>query len=203
MNVPTIKGSRYEHLRQFNAYRKSVAECGTPEYRAILETLRQLKMGKTVLSLSQAIAGGGTDEHGRPKLAVCRADTHWVWFCPSHIWRGANFHCFVSDSRPQRDSWMSNTWSTKNFTSKCLGVRANLLVTTRTDRAIAQAPLIPPSVRPRSHLSRYHVLFEADWQDPPRDPLLLRKIAPDLYVVLAQWDLTEVERLALATARNL
>lgn len=39
------------------------------------------------------------------------------------------------------------------------------------------------------------------WQRvPPRDPFLLRRIGKaDLWLVVAMWDLTEVERAALAT----
>jgi hypothetical protein len=33
---------------------------------------------------------------------------------------------------------------------------------------------------------------------PPRDPALLRHIRGDLWVVLAVWDLTDLERLVLS-----
>lgn len=62
-------------------------------------------------------------------------------------------------------------------------------------------PLIPVHLRPRHALDNYHVLWEAEWSRVvPRDPYLLRRIGnADLWLVLAAWDLTEVERAALAT----
>ena len=65
----------------------------------------------------------------------------------------------------------------------------------------AQLPLIPVHLRPKRGLENYHILWEAEWEPiPPRDPYLLRRIGKaDLWLVVAHWDLTEVERAVLAT----
>lgn len=67
-------------------------------------------------------------------------------------------------------------------------------------RARAVVPLVPLDLRPKRGLANYHVLWEAVWEPaPPVDPMLLRRIGQgDLWVVCAAWDLTEVERAALA-----
>jgi hypothetical protein len=71
----------------------------------------------------------------------------------------------------------------------------------------AMTPLVPIHLRPKPRqgnpqgaLANYHILFEAEWRPvPPKDPLLLRRVGQaDLWVVLAAWDLTEVERAVLA-----
>ncbi len=51
------------------------------------------------------------------------------------------------------------------------------------------------------HHSNYHILWEAEWTKiVPRDPYLLRRIGQaDLWLVVAAWNLTEVERAALST----
>ena len=47
-------------------------------------------------------------------------------------------------------------------------------------------------------LDRYFILWEADWQRrAPVDPALLRPVGGDLYVVVATWDLTDLERAVL------
>lgn len=74
-------------------------------------------------------------------------------------------------------------------------------------RAEAQVPLIPLPLRPKVRakgddpLQNYHVLWEAEWTNRvPFDPLLLRRIGKaDLWLVCAAWELSEVERAALAT----
>jgi hypothetical protein len=65
----------------------------------------------------------------------------------------------------------------------------------------AVTPLVPLTMRPRRGLANYHILFEAEWSRiPPVDPFLLRRIGrADLWVVVAMWDLTPVERAVLST----
>ncbi len=65
----------------------------------------------------------------------------------------------------------------------------------------AMAPIVPPKLRPRLRRLRHcHILWEVEqWKlVPPRDPALIRHIRGDLWAVLAQWDLTELERAVLA-----
>ena len=66
---------------------------------------------------------------------------------------------------------------------------------------VAQVPIIPLHLRPKRGIENYHVLWEAEWRPiPARDPYLLRRIGKaDLWLVVAQWDLTEVEKAALST----
>jgi hypothetical protein len=68
-------------------------------------------------------------------------------------------------------------------------------------RAEALVPSVPVHLRPKRGLASYHVLWEAEWTKVvPRDPYLLRRIGrADLWLVCAAWELTEVERAALAT----
>ncbi|TWT34974.1 hypothetical protein KOR42_53530 [Thalassoglobus neptunius] len=37
---------------------------------------------------------------------------------------------------------------------------------------------------------------------PPGDPYLLKKISGEFYAVLAEWDLTELEKAVMAELRN-
>lgn len=68
-------------------------------------------------------------------------------------------------------------------------------------RATALVPTPPLNLRPKRGLANYHVLWEAEWtRIVPHDPLLLRRIGrSDMWVVVAAWELTPVERAALAT----
>ena len=70
-----------------------------------------------------------------------------------------------------------------------------------TWRAEALVPVPPLHLRPQRGLANYHILWEAEWTKiVPRDPYLLRRIGQaDLWLVVAMWNLTEVERAALST----
>jgi hypothetical protein len=63
-------------------------------------------------------------------------------------------------------------------------------------------PIIPAKIMNplRSHkLENYHILWEVDaWKPiPPRDPMLLKRITPNMFCVLATWNLTELERAVI------
>lgn len=62
----------------------------------------------------------------------------------------------------------------------------------------AVVPSIPARFRPDGDLSQYHILWEPIWEPtPPGDPILMKHLHGDFFVVLAQWDLTAIEKAAL------
>jgi hypothetical protein len=72
----------------------------------------------------------------------------------------------------------------------------------------ALVPSIPFHLRPNGDSAKYFILWEVDeWKEyralrAPRDPLLLVRIAHPIYVVVAQWDLTELEKRILENFRR-
>ena len=63
----------------------------------------------------------------------------------------------------------------------------------------AVTPMIPPELRPAPTAMRDHyILWEAEWQHVPHDPLLLRRIHGSLFTVVGQWNLTSIEQQVLA-----
>ena len=77
------------------------------------------------------------------------------------------------------------------------------------NRGYALVPLVPADVRPSGQLRNYFILWEVEqWSDrrigakPDIDPYLLRHLAGDLYVVEAEWDLTELERAIMSGRRE-
>jgi hypothetical protein len=61
----------------------------------------------------------------------------------------------------------------------------------------AVVPTIPPEHRPTRSLAGYQILFEPVWEDVPHDPFLTRHLYGSLFVIVAEWDLTEVEQMIL------
>ncbi len=136
-----------------------------------------ISRGRKVISVNDAIVRGGIDEMGRPHLAIMRADQETVRCGAWH----SGVVDFTTDPRSRSgDLNFDIPWP---------------------DRAVlhpgflrALLPRIPPQYRPaKQELSKYHVLWEADWTSIPRDPLLLKRIGKDAWVVLAAWNLTDVE----------
>jgi hypothetical protein len=73
-------------------------------------------------------------------------------------------------------------------------------------RARAITPIVPPKIReavPSWHKDNKYIVWEATWtrlELPPRpeplDPILLTHVMGDIYVVEAEWDMTDLEAYA-------
>jgi hypothetical protein len=195
---------------------------------AVMRGYRELGKGRRVIELSKAIAAGGTvqvaDCTGRywndgqheiavdvlaPGLAVTRADARSCWIEP-----------LLSGNRVryQADGW---AWSRRRGDELQIDDAFDIdielelagLSYDRNERAAvsgmrlkAMAPTIPPALRPPHHLRNYHLLWEAEWtvgsMIPPGDPALLKHLGGDMFAVLAVWDLSPLERAALAQVRT-
>jgi hypothetical protein len=154
-----------------------------------------LAEGKTLVQLDVAIRGGGFFDSGFPKLAIARADRREVFF----QWRASSTR-MVYDTHDQfRSGRRSETLSR--------GVEMQR----RPDKWLegwAQVPLLPAELRPaKGQLRDWFILWEVErWYarsmdvQPDRDPMLLEHVAGQLYAVLAEWDLTELERAVMAGA---
>jgi hypothetical protein len=192
VNIEPLKVSIPDAREAVRHYARAVKERHSEEYKVLLDGYRAILRGKRVIDLNGAIASAGTDELGRPKLAVVRADCAW---CQVHRIDGMAVRF---ESRHVRHEWLS-----------ARGRRARIQVHGFSGRLLAfggahdaMAPLIPPQHLPAAHrLSEYVVLFEADWQRAPVDPILLRPINHPLYAVVAAWDLTSLERAVLYDMR--
>lgn len=187
MEMATIEMPRAEARQAFLEYRRAVRKRHSTEDEMIMRGYRALSQGHQVINLMDVMKAAGVDEHGRPKLAIARADELHVWmnrssrgfrFCGKQWCRArcdASRHKFI----PYEES---GAWSMRSYK----GI----------------VPSIPPGMRPAASLTNYQILWEADWQAVPRDPALLKHCGGWLYVVLAMWDLTPLEQAVLGLTRN-
>jgi hypothetical protein len=154
-----------------------------------MNAYQKLAQGKLVIKALESITTAGADDLGLPKLAIARADAR---ICRLTMFGdgGASMSTGTSRSGLRR-----NTVSTVHFQ-----FAPGTFPASRWRNAESVVPHAPLHLRPKRGLQNYHVLYEADWtKAPPVDPFLLRRLGKgDLWLVLAMWDLTEVERAALA-----
>lgn len=165
----------------------------------IQRTYQLLAQGKTVIRAIESIKAAGLNEKHLPKLALAPASaTH------CHIRRDNNGSLTMAPTANfgQRNSKIHRFGQeTFVFPSDSFPLLWDRKHRFSMSDHMAAMPTIPIDVRPRRGLENYHVLWEAEWEPiPPRDPYLLRRIGKaDLWLVVAAWELTEVERAALAT----
>jgi len=177
-----------------------VAEQKIGEYKTILKTQRRAEdvemrrmykaasKGTRIIDVAAAWKSTGlkdTPQGAYPRLALARAD--WAR-CFFDKWNKE----FRDEQRSMRarEHWIrvpDDTWNWNAVGRSVVGTAV---------------PFMPPSVRPKRWLSTYHILFEVEkWTQYPADPFLLKHITGWLFVVEAEWELTELERALLQGLR--
>jgi len=142
----------------------------------------QLKCGRKIVDINMVFEKAGVHEHNlQPKLAICQADAT-VCYCKY------NMHGELIFSKRKLSRW-DEAFKVDVEIKKFPKIANNVVLKTLV-------PPVPPSLRPKDDLSKYYILWDVDkWEiEPPKDPYLLKRITGNMYVVLAGWDLTELER---------
>lgn len=193
MNVPLLQMPAHDAQVAFEEYRAAVKARHSEEDEAIMRGYKAMAEGKPVVDVSEAIKAAGLDEVGRPRLAICRADGHYCWY-------SAGLHTGAVFAMEERYNDRAHTRYLQ-LPPRLFGPDSELKGKLKYSRIRAIVPSIPPRLRPKAALSNYHILWEAEWETVPRDPYLLRHLYGYLYAVLAEWDLTELERAVLKGVR--
>lgn len=166
--------------REHKAYQKPID--------AEIERIAKLvTSGKAVIRGIGSVTLAGLNEARLPKLAIMRADQPW---------------CHFKGSRDGSGTMLSGlTFAYGNTTrARVFNFEPGALPDVDSSKAYrAMAPHMPPDVRPNRGLENYTLLWEAEWQwVPPVDPILARRIGnSDFFMVLAQWDLSPIERFVM------
>lgn len=175
----------YEQYRDHRHYQDAID-------REIQRAYRLISQGRVIIRALESIRLAGLNEQGLPKLAIARATAKECWLMSESD----------GSARFAENEWVRQT-HTRSFVDFPAGSFPGIKTRTQNNwrRHAASLPLIPIHLRPRKALDEYHVLWEAEWTPrPPRDPMLLRRIGhADLWLVVAAWDLTDVEMAALST----
>lgn len=189
MNLPAIDMRKSEARRHFRSYRAEVRQHQRAEDRMLMRGYQQLALGRQVVNAAEAISKAGMGPDGFPRLAICRADAHK---CEVRYYPNGTVVYAMDDT----GFWMRAQRSRRRH-FETAPVLPGFQGTNR--HGVALVPTVPPWARPhQGGLHRYFTLWEATWRPvAPKDPALLRWLGGDLYVVLAIWDLTELERAAI------
>ena len=209
MNVSTITMDPNLAAQKLKAFRSNLHKDSEEVYRETANAYEQLAKGTPLLRLSMAIQQAGRFPDERPRLAIARADRKEVYFRWHANRRDAFYHssnrfdarCNTPSLRIDVDMGLPNP----AFSVGNKGQRYSKDV-----EGYSLVPMVPADVRPKhGQLKDWFVLWEVEqWADRPHgshvdpDPLLLKHLGGDLYAVLAQWDLTEIERAILSQVRS-
>lgn len=158
----------------------------SPDDRAIAAGYKAMASGKAIIDLKETFRKLPLNEKKEPRLAVARSSWSRIEYGTYSRWRKGEAGIRFSQLR--------------NNSSVDIPVPESIRNVIR-GRGQVNVPIVPLPIRPqRWLLDQCLTLWEVEnWEQPPTDPLLLRKLTSGswLYVVLAQWDLTPLERMVL------
>jgi hypothetical protein len=197
MQVETIEVMQEEAEKQSRLLKKvfkdnaSIAK--NEIYRNLQRAYGHMKHGGKVIDVYEAFKDTGIGPDSNPRIAIVRADAMKCYM--TKLNGGGAVFSHIDGGR----------WGT----SKARKTYGEIELPKGTfgwdhvpwDKSIHSTivPVIPPAIlieEVKHHLRNYYILWEVeDWKmEPPRDPLLLKKITPNLFAILATWDLSDLER---------
>lgn len=198
MLVEKITVSRGEAELLYRKYKEHAAYSEPIDWE-VQRAYDLLRNGKVVIRAIESIKQAGLNRDFLPKLALAPATAE-----ACHLRRNRDGSIIMS---PNPDFWHLNRKklvmreNTFRFPVDSFPLGWNQKFHVSQSEHKAAMPMIPSHLRPKRGLQNYSVLWEAEWEPlPPRDPYLLRRIGRgDLWLVVAHWDLTDVEMAALST----
>ena len=203
MVVPKEKIEKeLEAFRQLIRNRKQ--QLLTQIHRDLRRIYGHMYHGGKVIDVYESFRKAGLNENGMPRLAIARAD-------------GVECYCYRRDDGGaifsiQRFNWNANyddyvprkvygeimlPKGTYQFPKDKYGhVRPSQIKTL--------VPIIPTHILStlKHTLKNYHIIWEvSEWKRvPPKDPILVKMVTPNIALELATWNLTKLER-AVITGR--
>lgn len=186
MQVELLKEEKEAATAKYKEYLQASKTCRDKTYDDLKRVYNQIRKGKAVIDITAAISAGGVRKNFHPNLAICRANVPKV-YCR---------YDRNGDIVYRIDSWRRTRSADINL-EKCLPGWKDGPWSLSLE---APVPMIPPRLRPAKLTDDYFILWEVDqWTPmPSRDPYLLKRLSPTLFLVCAAWDLTDIEMAVMA-----
>ena len=187
---------------EYEAYKQELRFAKTQFNKDMLSIYAHMKHGGKMIDLYEGMKIAGLNKDGDPKLAITNANSPKVRFTKEYRWQNGVVVADGGIFRPLGYSYRTRENHKivipKGFfpdwekDAKGSIIRQEI----ETITPVVPAKILNPL---RSHkLENYHILWEVeDWRLIPKDPMLLKRITPNMFCVLATWDLTPLERAVI------
>jgi hypothetical protein len=191
MNVSTISVPRETAIQKINDIEALRPKQRTDEDDALLSVFKAVrKHNARVINIVDAFRQTGLNELGQPKLAIAQADWKDV-----HCSNKSHYRGYYSTAFSSRSVW--------RYVAGDIFLPKGTLSIKSSNGLKSAVPHIPANLRPKYSLSNYHILFEVQkWEEYPVDPFLLKRVVGNLFIVIAEWELTELEASLLGSMRT-
>lgn len=206
-NVPKLTVSIEEAEVEYEKYLKAVKTNKEKYLEDLKKVYHAIKNGKKIIDIYAVMNKYNVNEEHQPKLAIAVAgkkkciftkqDYGAGWFETDGITQAGNVELpaktFLDWSRFSREE-------DDNAGNEGVWARGKI----KEIELETSIPIVPAHLLPEGNLGRYFILWEVEeWSatpEPPVDPFLLRRINSNMFIVMAEWDLSPIEQ---AISKNL
>ncbi len=168
----------------------------------------ELSKGRELIDIYKVMEKAGVNKTYHPKLAIARADWKKVIFVKRDAGRGV-FSVTGNDWANRKDGdvdlqphtfmeWVRAKEQLKTD-KKIYDVDSSWQIA--NPKVTTKVPIIPATLMPDGDLSNYYILWEVQkWEELPekKDPLLLKRITENLFVILSAWEVTDLEQSVIS-----
>ncbi len=205
MEIQKIQMPKEKAKAEWRLYNDLIKKRHDKYLEEMKKCMYELSKGKELIDINKVMEKVGVSKNYEPKLAIAKAEWKEVYFSKKDSGRG-----FFSNNKGE---WYQKSngdidLPPETFT-QWLRVKENIKM---KDGSVRQAdstwniqnpkiktkvPIIPGHLIPEGSLKNHYILWEVDkWEDLPKkdDPILLKRITENLFVILSAWDVTELEQ---------
>lgn len=194
MDIATISMPENDADEIYQTYLEAVKTRKEKYLEDLKKVYHALKNGKKVVDIFEAFKITGINEKNEPKLAIAPANLKTVFFFKQS--NGAGMFA-KENSRWSRDSVGNVELPNATFGEHWASDEKNNIL---NDNLQTNVPMVPAHLLPAGSLGNFHILWEVnEWLPIAKavDPFLLKRINLNTFIVLAEWDLTEVEQIVM------
>ena len=210
MEIEKIQMPKEKAKAEWRIYNDLIKKRHDKYLEDMKKSMYQLSKGRELIDIYKIMENAGVTKNFQPKLAIARADWKEVQFCKQDDGRG-----FFYD--PDRKKYYGGVWAVKNegdidlrpqtfmqwarVKEQRKDSKDNIVNVDSwqiaNEKCKTKIPIIPAQLIPDGNLSNYYILWEVQkWEDLPetKDPLLLKRITENLFVILGAWEVTPLEQ---------
>lgn len=197
MDIATVSMPENEAEEVYRQYLKVVKTRKEKYLEDLKKVYHALKEGKKIIDIYEAFKKTGIKEDGNPKLAISPANERTVVF----VKEAGGAGLFTENGRWVNEKVVDVRLPSQTFPEwETEKVEGRSWENIKDEKIVTNVPLIPAHLIPEGRLENYHILWEVDeWREIAKavDPFLLKRINANTFIVLAAWDLTEVEQIVM------
>jgi hypothetical protein len=198
-NTPIINISKAEAEKHYKEYLETVKTRKEKYLTDLKQVYYHLSQGHKVLDIYEVFKQSGVNKDGEPQLALCQADERQCGFRKQILGSGRFYGLKDGMWKKSAISLPSSTfgeWKTEK--GKDEWNKDDDVIVRREIKTTV--PIVPAHLLPEGRLDNYYILWEVSgWEEVPQyaDPFLLKRINDNAFIILAEWDLTEVEQAVI------